>query len=532
MTTQIASWSSPIAVPKVSKIVCSFLDTAATSFGRATHYNTREEQQAAEINAHDKMMGLDRDLYAAFLTLPGVTDRSRQMGLRNLLSLPRTKDGIFTTAQETDLLYGLLQQIPTQRLLKIIDAFRFTNLDQGIVKANNARTRKLILRTLLNANKLEFWAVKYRQKIKRAITHALGQRRASIVRSILNKKPYDRSDKEWSILSKFLNKHINSRRSAKKGLNDIYESIGFALGATNNLTLPLFVAYEQAKIDLSKGANLPPEVLEGIRASFHPKTPAAEVIKLVGKSGSVTKGQKMIMQRTAEKAGAKIEFDARDYDAVKLYIYAYERGLTNEIRKALDDKAKKAAEIFPVEYNNIGIIIDGSRSMEGDRTQFLRPISTALAMRDMLQYTGKSFITAYAGGGLLKPGDDTLVVPSGDTSLSEALIQLLQANHELDTIFVVSDGYENCPAGRFAEVMLNIRAIGIETPIYHLNPVMAAESKGVRQLSPEVASMPIQRPDALGLTILRGMIESDPISAINRLLSLAMKTKAMKKALR
>ena len=47
-------------------------------------------------------------------------------------------------------------------------------------RVNNARTRRLILSTLLRADNLEFWSVKYRRKLATALIHAWGRRTASI----------------------------------------------------------------------------------------------------------------------------------------------------------------------------------------------------------------------------------------------------------------------------------------------------------------------------------------------------------------
>src|SRR6185369_2781064 len=86
------SWSIPglVTPAEAGRIVVSFLDTATTSLGRATHYNSREEQQRAELLQHDALLWLDRDLYAVLLALPGVTDRARQVGIKNLLGSARS----------------------------------------------------------------------------------------------------------------------------------------------------------------------------------------------------------------------------------------------------------------------------------------------------------------------------------------------------------------------------------------------------------------------------------------------------------
>jgi hypothetical protein len=143
------SWSPPshVSPREAGKIVASFVDTAATALGRATHYNSREEQQKAELSAHDALLRLDRGLYTLLLTLPGVMDRARQVGIRNLLSV--SQDGLsrlVDPALERRLLRALLDELPPQRIFKLFEALRVGSVEEGIVKANNARTRKLILR--------------------------------------------------------------------------------------------------------------------------------------------------------------------------------------------------------------------------------------------------------------------------------------------------------------------------------------------------------------------------------------------------
>jgi hypothetical protein len=56
-----------------------------------------------------------------------------------------------------------------------------------------------------------------------------------------------------------------------------------------------------------------------------------------------------------------------------------------------------------------------------------------------------------------------------------------------------------------------------------LNPVFAAEVKGTKELSPgQVPTLPVKEPKALGLSFLRGMLESDPVRGINALLRIAL----------
>ena len=504
---------------QAKNIVCAFLDTAVSSFGRATHYNTREEQQVAETAVHNSLFAMSRDVYGVLLTLPGLTDRSIQIGLKTLLSHPKNGVTEFLNPEdERTLLYHLIQGLPPHRMLKLVDGLRVGNEKEGLKKANNARTRKLLLKTILSSSRLPLWSIKYRHRVRAALVHAWGERLTGIIRSILAKKSHN--SKEKAILYTNVGRYIYKKTNKQK--KDVWECISFVLGDRKNLTIPLLKSFEEAKKDLKKGKKLPKEVLEGIRSTYHPDIPSSEIMKTAAKEGTLTKGQKITMQREAKKSNIKVDMDPTDYDPIKLYLYAFEMGADEKIMKALEAKAKKAAASFPAEYENISIVVDASASMMGERTQKLRPLATTLAMRDVLEHVSENSNVIYVGGDT--SGD--LVQPLGDTAIADALVEALSVHPSPEAVFVISDGYENAPAGRFAEVMKEVREIGIETPVFHLNPVFAAEAVGVRELAPEegVPTLPIQQPQAMGATFIRGLIETEPVRGINALLNMALES--------
>ena len=143
ITDALTLWSPKgnLKPTDAGEIVCSFLDTATTSMGRATHYNTREEQQAAELASHDLLMEMSRDLYAVLLSLPGVTDRSMQVGMKKLLSTPRNGavQEFLDPTMERAVLYHLIQSLPVPRMLRLIEAFRVGNEEAGIKKAGSRK---------------------------------------------------------------------------------------------------------------------------------------------------------------------------------------------------------------------------------------------------------------------------------------------------------------------------------------------------------------------------------------------------------
>jgi hypothetical protein len=279
--------------------------------------------------------------------------------------------------------------------------------------------------------------------------------------------------------------------------------VRFILGDEDGLTLRRLAAYRDAKRDLATGRVLPFETLEGLRSRFHCDKTSAEVLEMT--KAQLTAGQKIGLQRKAKEADVAVEFDPAKYDAVRLYVYAYEMGLSEVIRDELIRKARSHAERLPVRFEHAGILLDVSASMVGHETQARRPISVALALRDLLAETAKR-ATIVSSDGRVAPVAD-LIEPAGDTSLATSLVALLK--REPDVVFVLTDGYENAPAGRFAEVVRSVRRMGVETPIHQFSPVFAAEARGIRSLCEAVPGLPVSKPEAIGLGLLKVLFETD-----------------------
>lgn len=506
------AWMIPcgVTVEAAGAVIGSFLDVISTSTGKATHYNTEAEIRLAELAAHAAMSKLDRRLYAALLLVPGVSDRSMQLGVRNLLGTsPEGESDWLPEGMELSILRRLVATLPPQRVLKLFATL--ATRAEGVRRVNNARTRKLVLRTLLDAPKLDLWVVKYRRKIARALTHALGQRTAGILRSILAKTPEQRSPAEAAILRRTIGRYVPQPRR----LDTVYECVGFALGARPPAAeVELLRRFHAAKKDLAAGHGLPIEVLEGIRSTYHPDTPSAVVLELT--RNTMSAGQRMAAQRKGTETGVEVDFDPRAYDAITLYIYAFEMGMTDEIATALDHEASESAASVPLRIDRATVLVDASRSMLGGETQRLRPMAAALALRDVLARMGRRVEIRLIGGITDRL---RLVRPCGDTSLARALLDALAGRPE--AVFVISDGYENAPAGRFGEVMGTLRRIGVTTPVYHLAPVTAAEVGGVRELAPGlVPTLPVAGPAGLGLGLARHLVERDPVEGVSALLSL------------
>ncbi|MGV8120874.1 MAG: VWA domain-containing protein [Candidatus Xenobiia bacterium LiM19] len=502
----------PLQEKVLGHVVRQFLESAATSTGRATFYTTREEQHRALEAIHRTLFYLDRGLYALMLTFGGITDHTRQMGVLRLLSFPRRGDetALLNEKQERELIRWIVRAMPPQRTFKLFEMI-------ARARINNAQTRRLMLNFLLHAPRIELWSTRYRSRMRISLIHALGRRSASIIADILSKKDEARSDSERKILHGMLGAFPGREQKER-----IYECVAFILGVEKNLSLPLLLAYKGAKKELEAGAMLSFETLEGLRSTFHRDRSSAEVLALTKRQ--LTDGQRLNLQKKAAEDGVEISLDFSRYTPVRLYIYAFEMGMTEEIQMTLHDKARDGAARIPLSFRKIGVLVDCSLSMRGHHTQPFRPIAQALAIRDMLSYMADDTVIVHSGGEI----NDSLIKPSGHTSLAPALLDLVEQKVEM--VFILSDGYENAPSGRLGEVMLALRRLGVTTPVYQLSPVHAAESGGVRPLTPElIPVMPVSEQESLALTFITAIMLENPVKALNAVISMLPLDEILKK---
>jgi hypothetical protein len=491
--------------------ILSFLDMMATATGRETFYNSKAEQEKMEAAAHEAVFKVNRGLYGAMLTLPAVSDRSVQAGLARLLDNPRAGDdpSFLTWDEEGRLVALLADRIPPQRLFKMFCQFAEKRI-------NNKRTRNLILRTILGAGrKLPLWVVKYRSKVRTALRHALGAGVANGVAAMAAAR--DPVSSGSARMAQYVAKYI----PAGENRDEVYQCVAYALGREREggWTVPILAATRSARENLEAGSILPVEVLEGIRSLHHKETPHAKVLEIAKAAGTMTEVQKMQGQRAAAKAGVELSFDPAQADLTRLYVLALETGMTPAVRGAIAEKASRLGQAFPVRYAKVGIVLDASESMAGTAEQKWRPLAVGLAMRDVLAASATNGAFVKTAGGVAVDGAEGFVKPSGATSLAAAVVEALRERP--DALYVITDGYENAPAGRVDEVLRMARSIGVSTPVYQVTPVSGAEAAGIRRLSDEVAPMPVARPEAIGLGLVRAALTADVETGIAGLLAAA-----------
>jgi len=500
--------------------VLALMNFVSADTKKGTHYQSETNIEEARKTVYQKVFMADRALFGCIVCMSGTkNDFAKQNAVKAYLANSwntATKSSL-PFEKEQDFIDLFIKETQVNRVLNM-----FVELAEQ--RINNSRTRKAALSYILGSRSLPLWSVKYRAKLQRILTHCWNLRYKNVLYRILRNKSTNKlkkrfSDKEKTFLYQDVLKH---KHAALKDIEAI-ECIAFILGIDGDYKVPLLKAFFDARTDLKAGKNLPMEILEGIRSTYHKDVPKEEVIKLTARK--MTQKQKKNLQRTAQKAGVAVTFNPMAFTMTELFIYAYEMGMTEAIKKAIEVKAGKLANTFPIRYENIGILIDASKSMEGSKQQPLKPIATAQAMREVLIKSASTGVIKVAGG---FKGKDDLIVPAHSTSLAKQLIQLMKQN--LDAIFVISDGYENSPSGRMDEVMRIARHIGITTPVYHVNPVVASESAtGMRRFSQSIPVLPCANPEGVALSFLKPMLETDPVNGlktlVNMTLSMIEKTK-------
>src|ERR1035437_2124974 len=126
--------------PNGKNLLCSFLDLSLNESGRATFYNTKEEIERSSEAVHEKLFGLDKDLYGLCLCLPGIQDQTKIRGLGKILKSESGNPLLFGT-----IVPKIIESLPSQRKAKLLKELAEKGKEN---KEGNGRIRKLILRTI------------------------------------------------------------------------------------------------------------------------------------------------------------------------------------------------------------------------------------------------------------------------------------------------------------------------------------------------------------------------------------------------
>lgn len=515
--TRVNNWLQSADARAIATLASRYLDICTTYTGRATHYNTKEAQQEAAEAIHEELFRTSRGFYGLLACMNGTLDLAKQQAVVRLLDHPRYSDGgdLLTAQQEKVMLEHLVQALPAHRMFKL-----FCQIAER--RINNRRTRNLILKAIFSQpmGALERWALSYRSKFLKVLKHCLGVKGAGALKNGANQylSGSTMPTSARSILSRMLPDVWHAIPLVKQYI----EVVGFVLGVKAAYSMESFVAFNSVKNgNWNEGSKLTEEVLEGLRSTYYKDSKTHADVLAATKSKMTAKKASMV-QRKAQEAGIEVSFDAKNLNPIELYVMAYETGMTPDIQEALEAKAKKNAREIPVSLGKIGIVVDNSSSMFGHGTQKHRPIAAALATRDMLQQACREHVTVLTNK---RPGRPP-AVPAihGDTSIASALLEVLE--QDVEKVFLLTDGYENSPAGRVAEVMSLLRnKLKNNTPVFQLTNVSGAEAAGIRELAPGfITAMPIANPESFTISLMRGMLAmQDPKEGVKALIDIGFR---------
>ena len=494
------------------------LTIAAGARSSSTYYHSKEEQVKAIKNAVNGLYNQSKELPLILANQKGSTGKFIQEVLLNELSNTYMGGSCniinpidwYDNGLSDKAILGALYNLNENGIPYVLRLF--TDLKTNTV--NNERTRKIILGYIWGHPNLEFNVLKYRNKLSKVLKHVYGIRNTSVLISIaekyLNTNVYD-SEKEHNIINNLIYKFNRNSDVVrllkillflfKKGNENMYSSLDF----------PLLNEYYTACNDITLVNKVPEEVLIGLISNKnHPQydqmwssdIKKESTKKMLRTNVEVTSVNQQVRQTKQNKklgVDKPVNFE-KATDFMALYKTGFENGFDNKIKSAIDKLAEKN-KISNFPYQNIGIIMDVSNSMEGHKKES-KNTPKAIGM-----FTSKV---------LGKSAQNKTIVTAGSqaTDLASSFIQLMKLENETklyDAIFFITDGYENMYEGLTNEV---VNAFINETerylPVFQISPITGAEmGANVRELGSEIVKMSVNSPKSLMNQINARLLEID-----------------------
>jgi hypothetical protein len=421
--------------------VLLFVNAAITSTGQSEFHSDAGRQRLSLDFLHQYMLGNYRELYAAALALD-VNDHNATLIIRHLLKSAAVA-GPGRRRDEGRLIARRLALLPPQRVYGLFRALRGA-------KVNNRRTRAIMRDWLADRRDLAFDAVKYRDAVKTAVRHA----------------------------------HL-----------PLHGELGLFLFEPHSRTVfttPILESWRRAHYDQSALYRLPYPVAEGFAAK-HGIDRGAFLERIAPR---LTRLERLRLQESAaeHKAGA-VAADLSVMPLTRLASYTLSLSLDDRARRrdeltaALRAAARRAAGDDARRWGRVTAVLDDSFSAGGSRQKRRRPLAVALACHFLLEALSGEYRALWTSG----RDDALLTYPYGPTPLGTRILDALETRPE--RLFIISDGWDNAPAGLAAEVLRIWRTRldpHRDVSIVHLNPVYDAEDFDVRRLAPTVPTAGIR----------------------------------------
>lgn len=447
---------------------------------KSSYYDSEKDMVAEGKRLHDSMFNEDRELYTYMLYFKDATYYSKSLIINNLLSnsLHKEENAVLLKRDpellqvEDALIMNALFNENITHALKMLLSLKDNRL-------NNSRTSRIILQFIFDRGNTDTIAIKYRNKLKQLLIHALGLR---TVNEILERTP-------------------NGVKKFEKNIavyNNPYamEVFDFVFGCEREFKSPklqeymkMKKAFETNSVNFREPTELPIEVLIGFNNFYKRGYSLTTLVAM----GNMSAKQKIQMQNTVKRHSndkMEIKVNLNDYSIMELYKYMYSKKditpdeieeCTSIIKAKANELHKRIEDNFIVDLNNTALIIDVSDSNKGSAQTKLHPFFKNMTLGSVLK-GDKDIAVTYVGGVM----ENGLFQPSGHTDLSSALLKVTKEGYK--NVIILSDGFEN--VNNFDKTYKQLKKIGYDLNVIHFNPVFSPKNFSFKEISPEVVAIP------------------------------------------
>ncbi|PVC92053.1 hypothetical protein [Streptomyces sp. CS014] len=432
--------------------VLLFVNAAITATGQREFRSRAVDQQLSLDFLHTYVRVNYRRVYAASLALD-INHHNAALIVRRLLE---TADEASPEERRTEgrLIAARLAALPPQRVYRLFGELRRA-------KVNNRRTRAIMRDWLAARPDLGHDAVKYRAGLKTVARHI--------------HLPCPEGGAPLAEIGAFL----------------------FRPGKLPRYEHPLLDAWRRAHYEQGAVAELPFTVAEGFAARHGMK----REVFLKRAAPRMTRLERLRTQEQRVVGDRRPGVDLTVMPLTRLALYVLSLGFQerserrDELTSALRAAARRAAGAHAGSWGRVHAVLDDSFSSSGSGQKRRRPLAVALACHHLLEVLAAP--GAYRGLWTSGARDALLARPWGPTPLGMRILDALEPADGAapERLVVVSDGWDNAPAGLAGEVLRVWRHRldpARRTAVVHVNPVYDAEGFDVRRLAAGVATAGIR----------------------------------------
>ena len=501
------------------------VDQSMLSFiPRSTYYLTLEEQVKAVESSWESLLELDRELFTLLMVLPG-THYAKGRMMHYLLSNSTGKKrshhdmrifGEIDELIEDHIILHNLRQMPMASALRSLMFLAGVDYaGRTLKKVNNKRSRRIVMNYIFDRDKksLESMVVKFRSKLGKLLTHAFGQ--VDLYRLF---RHFDTRPMTKYCRNIFTGDYFN--------YNLCLSTIAFVFGKYDDVTdlggvvedyMEMANAAKNKDVavftDILKKGSIPYEVAMGFKNTYKLDVSMEDIHS----KGHKSEREKLKSKESAKKVGVDTEVDYEKQSVEDIMKYLYLKGVDEgvydaEIERLLNILINKLeSNELDIDFGRVGVIVDNSASMAGTETRKYHPIITAVILANQIPNVAKySFSNVDAKDARL------LIRPEGNTELWKCLLDVAEEN--VDTVIVISDGYENTVEGLFEHVYNSIRNNGKTFDLVHINPVYDSTVKGAKRLVNDIKPIEVTNASLFKSQYILNVLTSGEVVKVKALL--------------